>query len=133
MGRGGRARPASRPRLRPLLPHPHAPRGEHGAKGRAVLCRNADEGEEDKTVQALTVKAVTAESGRRLYNTLTTFRPELELDDEGRPFVVVRFDTDRELVELLNILHLFLDQSMNDDESVGSVSVAVDGRSYGLH
>ena len=39
----------------------------------------------------------------------------------------------RTLVELLNILHLFLDQSMNDDESVGSVSVAVDGRSYGLH
>jgi len=98
-----------------------------------VLRREGVEADEDRTVQALTIKAATAESGRRLYNTLTTFRPELELDDEGRPFVVVRFDTDRELAELLNILHLFLDQSMNDDESVGSVSVAVDGRSYSLH
>jgi hypothetical protein len=98
-----------------------------------VLGREEVEADEDRIVQALTIKAATAESGRRLYSALSMFRPELELDDEGRQFVVVRFDTDREVVELLNILHRFLDQSMNEDESVSSVSVAVDGRSYGLH
>ena len=98
-----------------------------------MLGREEVEADEYRIVQALTIKAATAESGRRLYSALSTFRPELELDDAGRQFVVVRFDTDREVVELLNILHRFLDQSMNEDESVSSVSVAVDGRSYGLH
>jgi hypothetical protein len=71
--------------------------------------------------------AATPESGRRLYSALSTFRPELELDDEDRLLVVVRFDTDREVAEVLETLHRFLSERVNGDASVSSVCVAMDG------
>ena len=85
------------------------------------------EAEAHRTVRALTIKAATPESGRRLYSALSTFRPELELDDEDRLLVVVRFDTDREAAEVLETLHRFLSERVNGDESVSSVCVAMDG------
>jgi hypothetical protein len=97
------------------------------------VLRRAVEAEEDKPVQALTIEAATPESGLKLYNALSRFHPELELDDEDRQLIIVWFDTDREIADLLDTLHRFLDQRMNGDESVSSVCVATAGRSYNLH
>ena len=57
-----------------------------------MLRNKGDDGEEDRTMQTLTIEAVTPESGRALYDALAAFEPEWDCDAERRwCFLSARF------------------------------------------
>jgi hypothetical protein len=83
-------------------------------------------------MQRLTIQAATHLSAQGLYSALSDFHPELVVDDEDKFFVSVDLGSDRQVVEVLDALHRFLD-SRAEETVVNSMVVSLDERHYTLH
>jgi hypothetical protein len=79
-------------------------------------------------MQMLTIQAATPESAQNLYNTLAEFHPEL-VDQDGKWFVSVGLGSDRQVVQVLDAIHSFLD-ARSAGTPPDSVVVALDERKY---
>jgi hypothetical protein len=80
-------------------------------------------------MQTLTIEAASPESARQLRATLAAFRTEIRQSEDGRQSIRVELGRgDREIIDLLNALELYVTQ-----RGAGPARINLDGHDYTLY